>query len=245
MRIFLAILFSLSLTVGAGAQHGSGGPSAVRSLSNAEAIRVISTEWNALVGWLMLGERIVTTDTPSADCKSERITAQEYDFLLNAERAGLVTLSYWDGRGEFLKERDYTNKERIEFALSGRLQKFTVQPTDDARKEQIKLEITGRTGCLTFKLGDYRIEQITENRPFRKGATELAAVTVLYHVTYRPIYEKIYKAGKVNISNRRKANVLLRFDPERERWHTIAFDAANADEEIKPVNIPAIYNRIR
>jgi hypothetical protein len=245
MRILIAFLFSLVLIGGAPAQPGVGAPTQSRSISNAEALQIISEEWNALVGWLLIGERLVASDTPPADCKAELISTLQYDFLLNAERAGLVTIKYWDDRGAFLKEKDYSNKEKIEFAVTGRLQKFTILPTDEARKEQVKLEIHNRTGCMSFKVGDYKIEHVTENRSLRKGTTELAAVNVLYRVDYRPIYRKVYTAGNVKIGNMRKANVLLRFDPARKRWHIIAFDAANADEEIKPVNIPAVYERIQ
>lgn len=244
MRILIAFILSLVLAGIAAAQPGSGN-SQSRSLSNAEALHIISTEWNELVGWLLIGERLVAADVPPADCKIETISTQQYEFLLNAERATLVTISYWDSRGEFLKEKDYSNKEKIEFAVSGRLQKMTILPTEEAMKERVKLERHDRTGCMSFKVGDYRIEHVTENRSLRKGATELAAVTVLYRVNYGPIYEKVYKAGDVKISNMRKANVLLRFEPARKRWHIVAFDAANADEEIKPVNIPAVYERIQ
>lgn len=256
MRILSALLLFAALTAGAHAQAGTGEapstnepPSKAQSqkLSNGEAQQIISTEWNELVGWLLIGERTVTADAPAVNCdrETEAISTQQYDFLLNAERAGLVTITYWDGRGAFLKEKDYSNKEKIEFFLSGRLQKMTILPTKEAQKEQVRLLRHNRTGCMSFKVGDYKIETVTENRSLRKGTTELAAVNVTYHVSYAPIYEKVYKAGKVNISNRRKANVLLRFDPARKRWHIVAFDAANADEEIKPVNIPAVYDRIQ
>ncbi|MBY0533203.1 MAG: hypothetical protein K2P86_14650 [Xanthobacteraceae bacterium] len=256
MRILAALLFSLFIAGGANAQSGSGdtpspsqspsqSTSPSRSLSNAEAIQVISTEWNELVGWLLIGERVVASDVPPADCKSEAMNPQQFDFLLNAERAGLVTIRYWDDRGAFLKDKDYTNKEKIEFAVAGRLQKMTIIPTKEAQQEQVKLEIHNRTGCMSFKVGRYEINTVTENRSLRKGTTELAAVTVLYRVDYAPIYRQVYTAGKVKIDNMRKANVLLRFDPPRKRWHAIAFDAANAGEEIKPVNVPQAYKKVQ
>lgn len=237
MHLFITLFLSLALVTATQAQP--------RALSDAEAIQIISAEWNDLVGWLLIGERTVAADAPPGDCKSERITPPQYDFLLNAERAGLVTISYWEKRGEFLKEKNYTNKEKIEFMLNGTLRKITVLPTKEAEKEKVKLEVHNRTGCMSFKVGDYRIERVTENKPLRKGATDLAAVNVIYSVSYRPIYEKVYTAGKINIANRRKANVLLRFDPSAKRWHIIAFDAANEGDEIKPVNIPQVYERIR
>jgi hypothetical protein len=236
MRILIAALLSLSL---------AGGIHAQEKLSDAAARDVISIEWNNLVGWLLIGERLVATDTPPGDCKSELISTLQYDFLLNAERAGLVTIRYWDDRGQFLKEKDYTNKEKIEFAVTGKLQKMTIIPTKEAQEEQVKLEVHGRTGCMSFKVGDYKIETITENRLFKKGETQLAAISVNYRVGYRPIYRKVYTAGKVKIDNLRKANVLLRFDPSRKRWQTVAFDAANIGDEIKPVNIPAAFERIQ
>lgn len=248
MRILIALVLSISFFSPADAQSGSGGPaSPSRSLSNAEAMQVIGTEWNELVGWLLIGERIVTADAPPANCdrEMEAITTAQYDFLLNAERAGLVTITYWEGRGEFLKEKDYTNKEKIEFFLSGRVKKMTILPTKEAQQEQVKLLRHNRTGCMSFKVGRYEITGVTENRPLRRGTTELAAVNVTYRVDYAPIYQKVYTAGKIKISNMRKANVLLRFDPARKRWHIVAFDAANADEEIKPVNIPQVYERIQ
>jgi hypothetical protein len=237
VRILFGLTFSLFLATSAAAQS--------TTLSNAEALDIIKTDWNNLVGWLLLGERLVASDTPPGDCKSELISTLQYDFLLNAERAGLVTIRYWDDRGAFLKEKDYSNKEKIEFAVTGKLQKMTIIPTKEAQAEQIKLEVHGRTGCMSFKVGDYLIDVVKENRSFRKGTTELAAVTVLYNVSYWPIYAKVYTTAKTSISNRRKANVLFRFDPSRKRWHIVAFDAANADEDIKPVNIPAAYEKIQ
>jgi hypothetical protein len=250
MRILIAFLLSLSIGFEASAQSGGAtlpgeAKTQSRSLNNAEAIQVIGTEWNELVGWILIGERLVASDTPAGDCKSELISALQFDFLLNAERAGLVTIRYWDNRGDFLKEKEYTNKEKIEFAVTGKLQKMTIIPTKEAQKEQVKLEIHNRTGCMSFKVGRYEIMTVTENRSLRKGTTELAAVTVLYRVDYAPIYRQVYTAAQTKIDNMRKANVLLRFDPARKRWHTIAYDAANAGEEIKPVNIPAAYDKVR
>jgi hypothetical protein len=214
-------------------------------LSGESARDIISTEWNNLVGWLLIGERLVASDTPAGDCKSELISTLQYDFLLNAERAGLVTIRYWDSRGDFLKEKDYSNKEKLEFAVTGKLQKMTIIPTKDAEAEKIRLDVHGRTGCMSFKVGTYRIETVTASRTFRKGTTELAEVSVNYRVDYAPIYTKVYTSGKIKIDNIRKANVLFRFDPSRKRWHTIAFDAANIGDEIKPVNIPATLERIQ
>jgi hypothetical protein len=236
MRILIAALLSLFLTGGIHAQE---------KLTDAAARDVISVEWNNLVGWLLIGERLVASDTPPGDCKSELISTLQYDFLLNAERAGLVTIRYWDDRGQFLKEKDYSNKEKIEFAVTGKLQRMTIIPTKEAQQEQVKLEVHNRTGCMSFKVGDYKIETITENRLFNKGQTQLAAISLNYRVEYRPIYKKTYTAGNVKVDNLRKANVLLRFDPSRKRWQAVAFDAANIGEEIKPVNIPAAYDRIQ
>ncbi len=236
MRILIAALLSLSLT---------GTVKAQEKLGDAIARDVIGTEWNNLVGWLLIGERLVASDTPPADCKSELISTLQYDFLLNAERAGLVTIRYWDDRGEFLKAKDYSNKEKIEFAVTGRLRKMTIIPTKEAQAEQIKVEVHHRTGCMSFKVGDYKIETINEDRIFKKGETLLAAVSLNYRVDYRPIYKKVYTAGAIKIDNLRKANVLLRFDPTRKRWQIVAFDAANIGDEIKPVNIPAAYEKIQ
>jgi hypothetical protein len=237
IRLFIAILLSLSLGNGAQAQ--------TQTLSNGEALQIISSDWNNLVGWLLIGERTVAPNVSPADCKSEAMDAAQYDFLLNAERAGLVTIRYWDDLGAFLKEKDYTNKEKIEFAVTGKLKKMTIIPTKEAQQEQVKLEIHGRTGCMSFKVGRYEITAVTENRPLRKGTTELAAVNVVYRVDYDPIYRKVYTAGQVKVDNTRKANVLLRFDPSNKRWHIIAYDAANTGDEIKPVNIPQAYEKIQ
>lgn len=237
MRLLPAVLVSLSLTAAAFAQ--------TKTLSDGEALHIINTDWNALNGALWIGERRVAENSPPGDCRSELISVAQYDFLLNAERAGLVTISYWDDRGAFLKEKDYTNKEKIEFFLSGRMEKMTIIPTKEAQKEQLKLEINGRTGCMFYKAGDYRIDIVTANKPLRKGATDLAAVTVQYNVSYAPFLDKVYKASNTKITNRRKANVLLLFEASSKRWRIAAYDAANFDEEIKPLNIPAIYERIQ
>jgi hypothetical protein len=237
VRILPAVFLYLMLSTNAVTQPAI--------LSGESARDIISTEWNNLVGWLLIGERLVASDTPAGDCKSELISTLQYDFLLNAERAGLVTIRYWDNRGEFLKEKDFSNKERIEFAVTGKLQKMTIIPTKDAEAEKIRLDVHGRTGCMSFKVGTYRVETVTASRTFRKGTTELAEVSVNYRVDYAPIYTKVYTSGKIKIDNIRKANVLFRFDPSRKRWHTIAFDAANIGDEIKPVNIPATLERIQ
>ena len=237
MRILFALLLALPLCGNAAAQQ--------RTLTDDEARNVIGTEWNELVGWLLIGERLVASDTPQGDCKSELISTLQYDFLLNAERAGLVTIRYWDNRGEFLKEKDYTNQEKIEFAVTGKLQKMTILPTKEAQADQFKLEVHNRTGCMSFKVGRYEIMTVTDNRSLRKGATDLAAVSVNYRVDYGPIYRKVYTVANVKIDNLRKANVLLRFDPSDKRWHVVAFDAANIGDEIKPVNVPRVFEGIR
>jgi hypothetical protein len=237
MRILIALVLSFSLMAPVAAQQ--------KALSDAQARDLISTDWNNLVGWLLIGERLVAADAPAGDCKSELITPAQYDFLLNAERAGLVTIRYWDDLGAFLQGKNYTNKEKIEFAVTGKLKKMTIIPTKEAQQEQVKLEIHGRTGCMSFKVGRYEISTVTENRALRKGTTDLAAISVNYRVDYDAIYRKVYTAAQTKIDNIRKANVLLRFDPSGREWRIIAFDAANIGDEIKPVNIPAAYEKIQ
>ena len=235
LKIVIGLVFSLLFAASAAAQSAK--------LSDAEVRDAINVEWNNLVGWLLIGERLVASDTPPGDCKSELISTLQYDFLLNAERAGLVTIRYWDDRGAFLKEKDFSNKEKIEFAVTGKLQKMTIIPTKEAQAEQIKVEVHNRTGCMSFKVGTYSVETVTANRAFRKGATDLAEVSVNYRVDYAPIYKKVYSAGQIKIDNIRKANVLLRFDPDRKRWQVVTFDAANIGDEIRPVNIPAALEK--
>ena len=94
MRLLSAFLFSFLLAATAIAQ--------TKTLSDGEALHIINTEWNALNGALWIGERRVAEHSPPGDCKSELISVAQYDFLLNAERAGLVTIRYWDGKGGFL-----------------------------------------------------------------------------------------------------------------------------------------------
>lgn len=237
MRFLFALLLAVPLGGHAFAQS--------RAITDDEARKVISADWNALTRKLLIGERVVASDTPAGDCKSELISTLQYDFMLNAERAGVVTINYWDNRGAFLKDKDYTNQEKIEFAVTGKLQKMTILPTKEAQAEQVSLEIHGRTGCLEFRIGDYKIETVTSNNALRKGNSDLAEISVNYRVDYRPVYRKTFEVAGITFDNIRKANVLLYFDPARNAWRVAAYDAANIGDEIKPVNVPRVLEGFR
>lgn len=235
MRSLLGVAFSLVLIADAAAQ--------APDLTDAQAKRGIEINWNRRLENLAIGERVVVKDIPAQPCTSENISVSQYEFLLGAEKAGYVTISYWREFKEFSKGKTFTPAEMVELAASGVVKKFTVLPTKKAQAVQVSLKVTGRTGCLAYKIGTYAIDKVLRNEPQAKKSATFRIVSVTYRVAFEPMVKEIQAAGNIKLEPDRKALVLIQYDPPRKNWNIAALDAANASEEFKTNNVATYLDK--
>jgi len=229
MRILLAFMFSLALAAQAAAQ--------VPDATDAEVEKGIEINWNRMTANLMLGERVVGKDPAPQACTSDTISLGQFEFLLDAEKAGYAKIGYWSDFHEFAQGKTFSRQEMLDLAAQGVVKKFTVTPTKRARRWETNLSITGRTGCMGFRVGEYDIHKITRNEPHQKGGKDFRTIGLTYRVIYHPMMLDIREAGNVKWTPDRKANVLIQYNTEKKNWDIAAFDHADANAEIKTTNI--------
>jgi hypothetical protein len=231
MRILAGCFLSFALIAPAAAQ---GIP-----LTDAAAKKGIEINWNKLTSNLLLGERIVAKGNPNASCTDENISLGQFEFLLDAEKAGYTKISYWKDFRDYSEGKTFSRAELLALASSDTLStkiKFTVIPTKKAEQSKIALSVTDRTGCLRFKVGDYTIDKVLKNEPLRKGGKDFRAVHVTYRMIPDPMLRDIRAACGTAFNVSRFAHVLVQYNPDKRNWDIAAFDAANKGEELKTKN---------
>jgi hypothetical protein len=229
MRILLAFLFSLALAAQAAAQ--------VPDATDAEVKKGIEINWNRMTANLLLGERLVEKDAAPGTCTSETMNLAQYEFLLGAQKTGYVKISYWKDQ-DFAGDKEYSYEEMLARASAGKVKKFTITPTRRAaRWKTADISITGRTGCLSFRVGEYEIGKVLRNEPHQKGGKDFRTVSLTYRVMYYPMMLDIREANNIKWTPDRKANVLIQYNTEKKNWDVATLDHADANAEIKTTNI--------
>jgi hypothetical protein len=226
--LFLALTFATTLI----AQAAAGG----LDLSDADAKKGIEGNWNNMTANLLLGERRIDKDAAPASCTDETMNLAQYDFLIGAVMTGYVKISYWSGQ-EFEQNKEFNRDEMLAFAAAGKIKKFTVTPTRRAERWKTDLSITGRTGCLQFRVGEYEVNKVVGNEPFRQADTDFRKVRVHYRVIYMPMMLDIREAGKIKWTPNRKADVLIQYSPEKNNWLVAASDSADEAGDFTTTNI--------
>lgn len=229
MRILLTFAFSLMLAAQAVEQ--------VPAVTDAELKKGIEGNWNRMTANLLLGERIVDKDAAPGTCTSETMNIAQYEFLLGAEKTGYVKISYWKEQ-DFSRDVNHSAAEMIAFATTGKVKKFTVTPTRRAERwKTTAIAITGRTGCMSFRVGEYEVSKILRTEPHQKAGNDFRTVAIHYRVMYYPMMLDIREANNIKWTPNRKANVLIQYNTEKKSWDIAAFDAADAAAEIKTTNV--------
>jgi hypothetical protein len=232
MRIPAGLLLTFALTAPVAAQ---GIP-----LTDAAAKRGVEINWNKLTSNLLLGERVVAKGSAVASCTDEKINLAQFEFLMDAETAGYAKISYWKEFRDYSEGRTLSRAELLALASSDTLNtkiKFTVIPTRKAELRKVSLSVTGRTGCLAFKLGDYTINEVRKNEPMRKGGKDFRTLLLTYRMTPDPMLRDIRAASGAAFDINRKAIVLIQYNPEKQNWDIAAFDPANNGEDFKTKNV--------
>lgn len=209
-------------------------------LTDAAAKKGIEINWNKLTSNLLLGERVVGKDNPLASCTDEKISVGQFEFLLDAEKAGYAKISYGKEFRDYSEGRNFSRAELLALASSDSLNtkiKFTVVPSRKAELSKISLSVAGRTSCLRFKLGDYTIDNVLKNEPLRKAGKDFRIVQVTYRMTPDPMLREIRAASAATFNVTRVAIVLIQYNPEKRNWDIATFDAANRGDEFKTRNV--------
>lgn len=232
MRFPAGCLLSLAMMAPAAAQG--------IALTDAAAKKGIEINWNRITGNLLLGERVVAKDHPDASCADEKISVAQYEFLLDADKAGYAKISYGKEFRDYIGGKTLSRADLLALAASGTLNtkiRLTVVPTRKAELSKISLSVNGRIGCLRFRPGEYHVDKVLKNEPLRKGGQDFRVVQVTYRMIPDPMLREIRAASTTAFDVTRVAVVLIRHNPERSNWDIAAFDAANRGEEIKTRNV--------
>ena len=237
MRILIALAFSLLLVASAAAQ--------VPEVTDAQLKKGIEGNWNKMTANLLLGERLVNKDAAPASCTDETMNLAQYEFLIGAVERGYVKISYWSGQ-DFPQDRQYSHDEVMALAADGKIKKFTVTPTRRGERwKEGDFAITGRTGCMKFRVGEYEVTKVLKNEPLQKVGKDFRTVAIHYNVMYYPMMLDIREASNIKWTPNRKANVLIQYNAEKKSWDIAAFDAADEAAEIKTTNIADYLGKLK
>jgi hypothetical protein len=235
MRIVLAIAVSILMLGSAAAQDVP--------LSNDDARKRIAGYFNRLSTNIVVGEHTVAKDLPPQPCSSRQLNLDQFSFLLDAEKAGYLEISYDKAFRDLTKGKTPPHAELLVLAAEGKIGTVTSLPTKKAETGRTGLTLFGRNGCLSYKTATYTLHDVTNNEPRRVGDKQFRIVGITYRVDPEPLVRDVQAASDVKRDPERKANVLVVYNPDRQNWDVAAFDAANAGEAIATKNIEAYLEK--
>jgi hypothetical protein len=236
--LFAACLLVLDLLpLGARAQS--------TELSNAEAKAYLEQVWNSQnITGIPLGAATVITG-PAGDnrphtCGNGLLNVGEFYFLKNAESTGLFSVVEEQSSQQFRQGQSFSWGQMLDATTAGVSQKIIIRATSAFRALDVSASLPPeqrQANCLKYRMGTFRITSIVRNELQRRGVTDYRVLFVTYTANWTTEYRQIQAANRVELSDARKAIVLLKQDAFAAKWKLLAADLANANAEFTTSNV--------
>lgn len=209
------------------------------SLDNSSAKRLLEKEWRNRINLLPYGPGTIISGPvgpPNDICGSIKFSRQGFAPILAAEQAGLFVIKVDQMFDRFRRDRSYYWDQLLEQTLYGAEIKVVIELSAQGVATDKETPASDRKpNCLRLPLGTMTVDNILRNEPQRRGLNELRVIYFTYTDINNPVYIGYARARGIDIAstNKRKAIVLLKFDPFTEAWGMIAGDSADATEEFQ------------
>jgi hypothetical protein len=202
------------------------------ALSDSEAASVVEDSWKTLpLLAIPLGTFSVVSG--KADTSRGTISSTGYNALVNWQRAGLVAILEDQQYEDFRSGKGFRTDQWFQLTTQGVQKKIVVTVTERGRQF-----FTGSpTETLQIPQGKFTVTRIVKNEERRKGVDDYRVIMLTYDAAWSQELRAYSSASGTQLAEKRKAVILLKYDPFQSKWKRITNDLANANEEFKTNNV--------
>jgi hypothetical protein len=196
---------------------------------------ILEAEWNNSSAEVLLGNLDVIggyslgTTTPAS---KGTVSTDGYKWLLAWEKVGLITIRRDKEYENFRRGRSFSLDRFAELTQGHVQMKIVVTPTERGR-QYLKNDVNR----LRVLWGKFRITKIVKNEEHKKGVDVYRLIMVNYDAKWNPDLKAFGQFIEQKYDDKRKAIILMKFDPFESKWSTYKADAATANEEFKSNNV--------
>lgn len=238
VRMLRIVALACLYLLGTGCQ-----PESVHSLSDSEAVSIIRNAWANQYKYVELGRYRVFDGMAAEGKKSSR------DISVNTFKGSFQVLERL-GFIHIVKERDVREevsrgswKSLSEIATTGTVMEINVQAAPRGLELEKASGIPLQEGKLIIPACTLDDFKVVKNDIHLKGADVYRVVRLTCSMKCSPEYTQFYKLwidkGR-ELSNERKAIVLLKHDAFQGQWKLDTWDAANLPDEFHTRNVNSV-----
>lgn len=206
------------------------------SLSDADAKKVIQTRWKTSAIELKLGPLDAFGgfygNTIKTDLSKGVLSEATYRWYQAFAKVGLISIT------------DTMPQLPNAGVPEGQIAKILVRETAAGDQLARTSGLPQREGWLIISEGKFQIDTIIRNEPRQKGVDDYRVIMLTYSAQWTPevkrareIVVTLIKGAKAGVAEKRKAIVLLKYDPFKAAWIQIASDLADQDKDFDSKNV--------
>lgn len=214
-------------------------------LSDKDAKQIVQENW---VGWsetIPLGAYLIADSRNLEGRRLEpekRIINDKFlPYLTAWEKVGIISISHDKSIDD--KKYDDVKKGIMDFGQIQwqHFQGIVVSATEKGFSVN-KASGNKETNCIKVLHGTFSVTDIVKNEQKNDGVTEYRVVMLKYHAKWTAEMLAWAQVFGASIKEKRKAMVLLKYDPFASKWTLRAIDIANEDEEFTTEEVSSIIS---
>ena len=219
-KIYLGYLFLLGFVIIVGCDK--------TYLSNNSVSKIIENEWNdSVVLFPARGDYDVVSR--GGNIKNRTISKKDYEGTVALSKMGLIKIIIDRNYDRYMKGKGFSWGYFMEQLDRNVIKKITLIPTEKGEK----YIISENNNILSIPMGKFKVTKVLENKKKEKGVEIYRLIMIKYDVIWSEIYRDYCKLIKKDLSEKRKAIVLLKWDSFESIWQMIVYDIADDNEEFR------------
>ena len=201
------------------------------ALSDSEARLIIEEGWKKLYFDIPLGQfTVVRSDT---DVSRGRLSASDYNILVNWQQAGLIKIVEDQQYKNFRRGNGFSWSQWNQLSVQGIQKKILVTASRHGRQYLT----TSSMHKLQIPQGNFTVTKIVKNENRKKSVDDYKLIMFTYNAAWSSEYKAYALASGAHLVEKRKAIMLLKFDQFEYKWKKVATDLADANGEFNSNNV--------
>jgi hypothetical protein len=211
-------------------------------LSDGEAKTTVQEAFSSGKDTIYLGAFDVINATQTSlgqktDIKKRTIDSQYYAYLRGWEKAGVVNVLLDKKYEDFKSGKTFSWGNFSQMGAEGIQSKIVVQLTEKGQRIAGDNGSYKTNGFVNVSEGTFTINDVVKNEEKNDGVDEYRVLMLKYNAAWTPEYLTVAQTFGTALKEKRKAMILLKYDPFAKKWVIRALDIANEDEDFKTQNV--------
>ncbi len=199
-----------------------------KDLSDRESKILFESAMNRRVISIPLGLFFVMHPDYAHTGGKDSISAQMHEDLLAWAKIGLLDVTL-DEKFENIIKGPYSLEQRDWIVNKNVRAKIAVSATESGKR----YVDPANSRQIIISEGTFTISKVAKNEEKKKGLDDYRLLMLSFDAAYNPLVKQFKQIMGSPLEAKRKAIVLLKWDPFSSRWNFVAIDAANESEEFK------------